>query len=210
MQTDDDIVRAIAAAAMRIAAAKGWRSTGLIEVARAAGVPLPAFYRYSPCRAGLLAAVSRAADQEVLAEGAAPDAADPPRDRLFDVMMRRFDALQPYRGGLASVHRDLVGEPVTALAVSMQVRRSMARMLRAAGIEPGRPAGALWLTGLILLYTRVFPVWLADDTADLARTMAALDTGLRRAEGWAGGLCRSAVGPDDGPGAGGPSRSRVG
>lgn len=187
----DDAPRRVAEAAMRIAAERGWRRVAPLEVARAAGMTLPAFYRRFPRRVDLLAAVSALADEAVLAEEPGGDGGDGPRDRLFDVMMRRFDALLPYRDGLAAVHRDLAREPATALAFAGTHMRSMAWMLRAAGIEAEDARGRLRAAGLSALYRRVFSVWLGDDTADLARTMAALDSGLRRAESWENTLCRS-------------------
>jgi len=184
----------IVAAAMTLAAECGWRRTGLAEVARAAGVPLAELYRRFPTRAHLLAGLSRIADAAVLAdEPAAPDATEEdetPRDRLFDVMMRRFDALLPYRDGLAAVTRDLRREPLTALAFAPHIARSMAWMLRAARIDPDAPGGAALVAGLVAVHARVMRVFLADDTADLARTMAALDAELRRGESWLAALRR--------------------
>lgn len=189
--TPDDLDRAVAAAAMQIAAERGWRRTGLLDVARAAGVPLDAFYRRYPDRADVLAAVSRIADMAVLAQDAPFDAEESARDRLFDVMMRRYDALLPYRDGLRAVMRDLRAEPLTALAFSRQFGRSMAWMLRAAGVEADRRGGALLTAGLGAVQARVMRVFLEDDTADLSRTMAALDAELRRAERWTASFRRS-------------------
>ena len=176
--TPDDLDHTVAAAAMRLAAERGWRRTGLLEVARASGVPLDRFYRRYPDRADVLA-------------GDMPfDAEESARDRLFDVMMRRYDALLPYREGLRAVVRDLRAEPLTALAFSRHFGRSMAWMLRAAGVGADGRGGALLTAGLGAVQARVMRVFLEDDTADLARTMAALDAELRRAERWAAALRR--------------------
>ncbi|MBP2230695.1 AcrR family transcriptional regulator [Azospirillum agricola] len=187
---DGALDRSVAAAAMRLAVEKGWNRVGLLEVARAAGVPLSRFHHRYRGRADLLAAVSRVADAAVLAADAPPDPAESARDRLFDVMMRRFDALLPFREGLRAVVRDLPGEPVTALAFSCAFGRSMAWMLRAAGIDPDRRGGGALVAGLGVVDLRVVRVFLDDDSADLSRTMAALDAGLRRAEGCAATFCR--------------------
>lgn len=198
MDPTDETGRRIVVVAMTLAAGRGWRRTGLAEVARAAGVPLAELYRRFPTRAHLLAGLSRLADAAVLAAEPAdlnsetedePED-EPPRDRLFDVMMRRFDALLPYREGLASVTRDLRREPLTALAFAPHVARSMAWMLRAARIDPDAPDGPALVAGLVAVHARVMRTFLADDTADLARTMAALDAELRRAESWWAALRR--------------------
>ncbi|MCW2243765.1 TetR/AcrR family transcriptional regulator [Azospirillum canadense] len=182
--------RRVADAAMRLAAEQGWSRTGLLDIARAAGLSAAAFYHRYPDRADVLAAVSRTADMAVLADDQPLDPEESARDRLFDVMMRRYDALQPYREGLRVVMRDLRGEPLTALAFSRQFGRSMAWMLRAAGVEADRLGGAVLTAGLGAVQARVMRVFLDDDTTDLSRTMAALDAELRRAERWAGTLRR--------------------
>ncbi|ANC91486.1 TetR family transcriptional regulator [Azospirillum humicireducens] len=186
----DSLDRAVAAAAMRLAAEKGWRGVGLLEVAHAAGIPLSRFHHRYRGRADLLAAVSRVADATVLAGDVAADPAESTRDRLFDVMMRRFDALRPFRDGLGAVVRDLPVDPAAALAFSCTFGRSMAWMLRAAGIDPDQRGGAALVAGLGTVHARVMRVFLNDDTADLSRTMAALDTALRGAERWGATFCR--------------------
>lgn len=182
--------RAVAAAAMGLAAEKGWRHVGLLEVAHRAGIPLSRFHHRYRGRAELLAAVSRVADETVLAGDIAGDPTESARDRLFDVMMRRFDALRPFRDGLRSVLRDLPADPATALAFSCAFGRSMAWMLRAAGIDPDQRGGAALVAGLGTVHARVMRVFLNDDTEDLSRTMAALDNALRGAERWGATFCR--------------------
>ncbi|XKH36586.1 hypothetical protein ACIU1J_14390 [Azospirillum doebereinerae] len=153
-------------------------------------MPLSAFHRRYRGRADLLAAVSRVADATVLAGDTPADPAESPRDRLFDIMMRRFDALRPFREGLRAVLRDLPGEPATALAFLCPFGRSMAWMLRGAGIDPDRRGGSAQVAALAAIQARVLRVYLDDDSADLSRTMAALDTELKRAERWAATFCR--------------------
>lgn len=175
---------------MDLAAERGWRRTGLADVAKAAGVPLGELYRRFPTRAALLAGIAEMADAAVLADETPPDERESARDRVFDVMMRRFDALVPYRAGLAAVMRDLPREPLTALAFSSAYARSMAWMLRAAGVDPDGPGGAALVAGLGAVHAQVMRTFLKDDTADLSRTMADLDARLRRAESWSASLRR--------------------
>ena len=61
-------------------------------------------------------------------------------------------------------------------------------MLEAAGIPSDGIAGALRVKGLGVIYLMVFRVWLTDDSADLSRTMAALDARLRQAEQFSNSL----------------------
>ncbi|MBC8239538.1 MAG: hypothetical protein H8E30_03580, partial [Alphaproteobacteria bacterium] len=117
--------------------------------------------------------------------------AEPVRDRLFDVIMRRLDALAPYRDGIAAVARDLRREPGTlACLAAGPGRRSLQWMLEAARIQPWGLLAPLQLKGLGLVYLSVLRVWLHDDGEDLAHTMAALDKALGRVESVLGTLRR--------------------
>ena len=46
-------------------------------------------------------------------------------------------------------------------------------------------AGAMRVKGVALVFANAFRIWLRDDTEDMAKTMAALDAGLQRAESMA-------------------------
>ena len=55
-------------------------------------------------------------------------------------------------------------------------------MLEAAGVSVSGVFGAARVKGLVVVYANAFRVWLNDSTEDMAKTMAALDKGLRLAE----------------------------
>lgn len=175
-------------AAMDIAAREGWRGVTLAAVAEACGVPLMELYARYPSRTAILAGFARKIDGAVLRGGSATaatataDAEESPRDRLFDVLMRRYDAMKPYREAIASIAAEAPRDPLALLCLCGQGRRSMAWMLEAAGIGSGGLLGALKAKGLGAIHLSVLRVWLSDDSEDLAKTMAALDTALRRVE----------------------------
>jgi AcrR family transcriptional regulator len=176
------------AAALDLAARQGWRRTGLAEIAAAAGLDLHAAYALHRSKGSILRAFIRSIDARVL-EGAKPAASETPRERLFDTLMRRFDALKPHRAAIGAIARDTIGHPA-ALARLAPLRGSMAWMLEASGISAAGCRGRVATHAALGLYLGVLRVFLADDSADLARTMAALDRGLRRGEA----LCRFAGG----------------
>jgi len=178
----DDLGRRAVEAAMRLAAAKGWRHVTLGAVAGECRVPLAALYRVYPSRAAILAGFARMIDGQVLAAGAVGADAGSARDRLFEVMMRRYEALTPYREAIASIAGDALHDPLPLLCLAGAMRRSMAWMFEAAGISSGGPKGLLKAKGLALVHVAVMRVWLNDTTKDLARTMAALDRALKFVE----------------------------
>jgi hypothetical protein len=129
----------------------------------------------------------------VLAGGEADMAEEPPRERLFDVLMRRLEALAPYRAAVRSLMRSAYRNPGLALALNGFAVRSQQWMLTAADIDAAGPRGLIRAQGMALFYSRVLQVWLRDDDPGLARTLAALDRELARGQRWAGfldDLCR--------------------
>jgi len=178
---NQDPVTRVLAGAMSLAAEKGWRATTRADIAGRADLSLAEMYRLFPSKEAVLDALSRRVDAEVLAEGRA-DEGDPPRDRLFDVLMRRFDALAPYKAGLRAIWREEAGSPLSAVEHLPRIRRSMGWMLEIAGLPADGISGLLRTKGLTLVWLSVLRVWLVDDSADLSRTMAALDSRLRQAE----------------------------
>lgn len=187
---DDEAADRVIAAAMALAAERGWHDLSLVEIARRAGVPLSEMYPMFPCKPCILAAISERAETAVLA-GDDPEAAgEPARERLFDVLMRRFDALQPYRAGLARVIEDLPRDPLAMAAALWRTERSMALMLEAAGLSADGARGVVRVKGLTAVYLATLRVWREDESPDMAATMAALDRYLRRIEGPAAALER--------------------
>ena len=60
-----------------------------------AGLPILQVYRAFPSKPAILCAFFRRIDEAVLATPVEAEADERPRDRVFDLLMRRFDALQP-------------------------------------------------------------------------------------------------------------------
>jgi hypothetical protein len=141
----------------------------------------------------ILAAQVKETDRAVLAGSDADMAEEPPRERLFDVLMRRIEALAPHKEAVRSLIRSASRNPCLALALDGFAVRSQQWMLTAADIDAAGPRGLIRAQGLALLYARVLRVWLDDDDPGLARTLAALDRELARGQRWANfldDLCR--------------------
>jgi AcrR family transcriptional regulator len=168
-----------------LVADKGFEAVALRDVAQAAGLGLADLYRLYPDKVALVAAFTARVDAEVLA--GTPGQSDPEetaRDRLFDTMMRRYDALRPHKAALRAIRLGARRDPMLALALAPALRRSMAAMLEAAGVPSDGLAGALRQNGLLALHYAVSRVFGQDDTGDLSKTMAALDGRLKIAEKW--------------------------
>jgi len=168
-----------------LVAEKGFAAVALRDVAEAAGLGLADLYRLFPDKVALVSAFLARVDAEVLA--GTPNQSDPEetvRDRLFDTLMRRYDALRPHRAALKAIRQGAERDPMLALSLGPALRRSMAAMLEAAGVPSDGLPGALRQNGLLALHYAVTRVFDEDETGDLSKTMAALDGRLKTAERW--------------------------
>jgi AcrR family transcriptional regulator len=173
-------------AALTLIARDGWRRLSMAAIAAEAGLPILNLYRAFRSKVAILHAFFRRIDETVLAAPVEAEADERPRDRVFDLLMRRFDALQPHRGAIEVLGRELPTDPLAALAAGAGLLRSMAWMLEAAGIAADGLSGALAVKLTAAAYMRTVRDWLRDDSVDLAPTMAALDRRLRGIERWYG------------------------
>jgi AcrR family transcriptional regulator len=173
---------AVVDALMKLASDRLWNDIELVDIATEAGVTLSEFRDLFPSKGAVLGAFSRRIDREVL-DGTSDDLADEPaRERVFDVMMRRLDALTPYKAALRRISWALRQDPLSLAALNRLALNSQRFMLAAAGISTEGPLGGLKLQGAVLVFANTLETWLEDDTPDLARTMARLDRELRRGE----------------------------
>jgi len=165
-------------AALALATERSWSTVSLRDIAERAGVGLVGMRDHFASKGEVLAAFVRAVDNAVL--GATPEYQkdDAKRDRLFEIVMARFDVLTPYKAALKSISRDRA----TDRAFIKALVSSQAWMLEAAGIGAGGLNGGVRVAGLATVYACVFRTWLNDDDPGQARTMAALDRRLRRGE----------------------------
>jgi AcrR family transcriptional regulator len=173
-------------AALACIARQGWRRLSLADIAAEAGLPILRVYRLFSSKPAILCGFFRRIDETVLAAPPEGEADERSRDRVFDLLMRRFDALQPHRAALDVLARELPTDPLAALAAGAGLLRSMRWMLEAAGISAEGLGGAVAVKLTAAAYLATLRVWRRDESPDLAPTMAALDRRLRGIERWYG------------------------
>src|SRR6186713_1708160 len=165
---------------------------GLAEIAERAGVTLAELRGEFGTPLAILGAQVKELDRKVLAEVDPDMDEESPRERLFDVLMRRVELLAPHREAVRSLLRSARRDPPLALALNAMAVRSQQWMLAAAGIGASGPKGMVRAQGLALLFANVLRTW-ADDEDDNTQTLAALDRELARGQRFAGlldDLCR--------------------
>jgi ubiquinone biosynthesis protein COQ9 len=175
---DSDFDAAVVTAVLTQAGLRGWRGTSLVEAARDAGLDLGRVRERFPFKLMVLIRFGRIADQAALA-GATTEGAV--KDRLFDMIMRRFDVLQAHRAGVLAVLDAAPTDPALALFLSRLSLRSMGWLLEGAGLSASGLRGALRAKGLLGVWLWAVRAWREDDSADLSTTMTATDQALDRA-----------------------------
>ena len=171
----------IITAALQLGAETGWRPLTMDAIAEAAKIkPDDLRARFATKRA-ILDGFAARIDQQVL--DAAADDGKTIRERLFDLIMCRFDALEPHKANLRAMLPDapskLVGaDPRLAVHALCVSRRAMKSSLEAAGADAK-------IKALMAVYGGALRIWLFDETGTMDKVMANLDKSLARLEGLA-------------------------
>lgn len=168
-----------------LVAEQGWRAVTLGRIAQASGLPLSALYGQYASKTDLLTAYARRVDLAMLAAlgepGPAPADAAAVKDRLFEAVMARFDALTPHKAAIRVLMCELPADPVAlACFLNRGLRQGLDWMLAAAELDAGGIPGMMRRKLLGGIYLDTLRVWLKDDGADMAATMAHLDKRLEQ------------------------------
>ena len=171
-------------AALELATEGGWRGVTFTAIAERTGLGLADLRRDFTRKADFLKAFQAEIDAEVLAKTKAATPDQSPRDRVFDMIMTRFEAMTPYKPALRRISADLCCHPAEAAQLLPSTLASQYWMLAGAGAKLNGSGAGLRVAGLAAIYTKVFRVWLDDTSPGLDRTMAALDRRLKNGEYW--------------------------
>lgn len=186
---DPNFDTALIAAVFQRAADVGWARTTILDAAQSAGLSTAEARARFPSKRALLSRFGSLLDQAALASDSGEG---PVRDRLFDLLMTRFDAMKPHRAGIGALLRYLPTDPLTALALTCATERSMCWMLQAVGEPTNGLRGLLRVKGLTAVWTWTTRTFEKDESEDLSATMATLDAALGRVHGMAEWLAGSA------------------
>lgn len=185
-----DAAAALRRALLELVESQGWIDLSFADIAEAARVPIAEAHRIYPSKTAILLALSRAIDERILSGLAAEPLEGTAKDRLFDILMRRFDILKADRGAYRRLMRQLPATPAEFAALVCQLRRSLALTLETAGMSASGIKGAIRLKGLLAIYLAGLRAFATDESEDLSKTMAEIDKRLGQAERVSGMLQR--------------------
>ena len=176
---DTDFDTQLVASAFALGAEAGWQRVSAAAAARRAGLDLGVARDRFGSRGQIIWKFGQLADRAALT-GAPDDGAV--RDRLFDILMRRFDFLQAHRAGVVALLKFAPLDPPLAVCLAKANLVSMGWLLEGAGVSATGIRGALTKRGLLVIWALGMRAWLDDESPDLTATMAAVDTALSRAD----------------------------
>jgi len=168
-------------ALMKFAAERPWDQIELPDIATEAGLTLSQLRGLFPSKLAMLGGVTRIVDDAVLAGSSDDLTGEPVREKLFDLVMRRLDAMAPYKAGLRKIAPVIRRDPLALAALNRGAVNSWRYTLASVGIPTEDALGHLRVQGAVLLMARVSEAWLDDDEPELSKTMARLDRELKTA-----------------------------
>jgi AcrR family transcriptional regulator len=167
---------------MDLLAQKPIEQIGFGEIAGRANLSLSELRAGFGSKLAIVAAHVKEIDRKVLAARDPDMAEESARERLFDVLMRRLEILEPRKEAVRSLLRSCRRDPGMAMALNGLAVRSQRWMLTAADLDASGPGGMIRAQGLAILFASVLRTWINDDDPGHARTMAALDRALARGQ----------------------------
>lgn len=188
MAAAEKIIETGLRAALELAASRAWSDIAMADIAAQAKRPLSDFHG-AASREDLVEALDAHFDRAMSAEGVPAETS--PRERLFDVIMLRFEAMEPYRAGITEISKFRETSLYHLLRLPNHRLASAAWALASAGLDndAGAPA-SLKRVAVSRVIAQAERAWRRETSGDFALTMAALDKGLRSAEERLGQLRR--------------------
>lgn len=177
-QHDQIFDQTLIEAALNLAETHGWQHVTLVNAARDAGLPLQDVRLRFPFKAMILLRLSRQLDAAALTD---EPYGNSPQERLFDLFMKRFDAMQEYRAGICTILQSLPKDPALAAFLAATTMESLRWMADSASLDRNGLGGLIRLNALLAVWSKTLLSWQKDTSPDLSETMQTLDHALTRA-----------------------------
>jgi ubiquinone biosynthesis protein COQ9 len=174
-------------ASLDLASAYPWNDVHMSHIAAQSEYELLDVMAIFPEKMDILHAYERQIDHAVMdVMGDAFDGGDTPRDKIFDVLMERFDVLNDNRASVLSMLNAVTLDPKQMIVTAPWVPQSMIKMMALADVDANGIKGTMRVAGVSMAYLKTLRDWAGDNSADMAQTMASLDNALGYVEkiGW--------------------------
>lgn len=181
-QPDLTIQDHICDAALVLANEHGWDAVTMDSIASEINISFGEVVGICPTRGRLTSLLIKRIDTAVMYSLRQANVSESIRNRLFDVLMMRFDVLQKDRIAYSGLIKTLMRNPDLLLCQAPHVIHAMALVLTASGVQVNGLKGFACTQALVVVYWSVLRVWIKDESSDMTQTMATLDKELARLE----------------------------
>jgi AcrR family transcriptional regulator len=150
-----------------------WDDVSLNQIARKAKVPLATVQKRYKTLDDFIPLCPPYFDDQMHCEIAVTDLSPP--DRLFDLLMSRFEALQQHRHAVLVIRQRIRHTPSLAFQILHPHLNSMRKIMGQADLSPKVITSDFAAYSLLGVYALTFYAWEQDESPDLTTTMARLD-----------------------------------
>ena len=149
-------------AAFLLARQIGWEHVTLKDISEEAGISLSEMREHFEDKIDILVQYNKQLDKKVL--GNIGGEGEPVKDRLFEILMDRFDLLNEDREALKVILKSFKYDPKQVLFSWPHLCRSMSWIMEAVGEDTRGIKGAIKVAGLSGVYLKTLKTWVEDDS----------------------------------------------
>jgi hypothetical protein len=168
----------LADATLKLLATRSWEELTLASAMRAAKLSWNDIFECAPSKSALVGVLLRRTAEQTAGRYRPDRVSQSARERVFDAVMTWFDVQQAHKKALKSFYGGLRRDPFTLLSARGEIIETAEQLLALAEADVGplEPARAAFFAGVL---ARATLMWL-DDDEEMGKTMAQLDSDLRR------------------------------
>ncbi len=161
----------------------GWERFSFQKLSEKEKIPLNFLKSNYKCKYTVIEKFSQMIDRQVESNISANDLEDSSvKDKLFELIMLRFDELESFKKALKNIFLSAKKNPLLISIISKNLLSSLDFYLEVSNSYQNSPTDIFKKNFLLLIYSLVFETWINDKTEDLSKTMSQLDKYLSVAE----------------------------
>ncbi len=166
--------------ALELAAQYKWRDITLSQISNIVGISLSQLISFFPSKNALVVRIMEDTTRAVVNNTDQDNIYESPRDRLFDILLRRIEVLSPNKIAIKSIIQEISSSPVDALCLAPELFKQFRNTLEVVGFDSTGLSGQLRVHGVAAIYVAALFVWFRDDSSDMGKTTAFLDRRLKQ------------------------------
>ena len=162
---------------------EGWKEFSLNKLAHVTKKKIDEIKKLFPIESKILEDFTEMIDEQVIKDIDHEELAqNSVKDNLFELIMTRFEKLNPYKGAMKIIFKELQRQPIILKKLTKKICDSMDLFLELSNAKNNYFLDIVKLNVILIIYGYTFKVWLNDDSKDMGKTMVETDKWLSKAE----------------------------